>query len=85
MRFVDYKCNECENVCEVVTIGSNGSSEADIKCEKCGSLDMARIFAPVSFKASGGNGSDYMPSPSSSSSKSCSGGSCASCSGGCHH
>ncbi len=84
MRFVDYKCNDCENVCEVVTRGSNESSETDIKCEKCGSFNMLRIFAPISFKASGGNGNDYEPS-SSSSSKSCSGGSCASCSGGCHH
>ncbi len=81
MRFVDYKCNDCENVCEVVTRGSNESSETDIKCEKCGSFNMARIFAPISFKASGGEGSEYMPS---SSSKSCSGGSCSNCSGGCH-
>jgi predicted nucleic acid-binding Zn ribbon protein len=85
MRFVDYKCNDCENVCEVVMLGSNGNSETDIKCEKCGSFDMLRIFAPISFKASGGDGSDYEPSSSSSSSKSCSGGSCSSCSGGCNH
>ena len=84
MRFVDYKCNDCENVCEVVTRGCEESSETDIKCEKCGSFNMLRIFAPISFKSSGGNGSDYEPS-SSSSSKSCSGGSCASCSGSCHH
>ena len=83
MRFVDYKCSDCENVCEVVTRGCDESSETDIKCEKCGSLNMIRIFAPTSFKASGGNGSDY--ETASSSSKSCSGGSCASCSGGCHH
>ena len=81
MRFVDYKCNDCENVCEVVTRGCNENKETDIKCEKCGSFNMARIFAPVSFKASGGDGSEYMPS---SSSKSCSGGSCSNCSGGCH-
>jgi hypothetical protein len=85
MRFVDYKCNDCENVCEIVTRGCDESSEKDIKCEKCGSFNMLRIFAPVSFKATGGNGSDYESSSSSSSSKSCSGGSCASCSGGCHH
>ena len=85
MRFVDYKCNDCESVSEVVMMGSNGSSGTDIKCEKCGSSNMLRIFAPISFKASGGNGSDYESSSSSSSSKSCSGGSCASCSGGCSH
>lgn len=84
MRFVDYKCNDCENVCEIVMLGSNGGSTTDIKCDKCNSFNMVRIFAPISFKASGGNGSDYEPS-SSSSSKSCSGGSCDSCSGGCHH
>jgi predicted nucleic acid-binding Zn ribbon protein len=83
MRFVDYKCNDCENVCEIVTRGFDESDEAEIKCEKCSSSNMVRIFAPISFKSSGG-GSDYMPSPSSSS-KSCSGGSCASCSGGCSH
>ena len=85
MRFVDYKCHDCENVCEIVTRGFDESSETDIKCEKCGSFNMLRIFAPISFKASGENGSDYEPSSSSSSSSSCSGGSCDSCSGGCHH
>jgi len=84
MRFVDYKCNDCENISEVVTKCCDDSNENEIKCENCGSANMVRIFAPVSFKASGGNGSDYAPSPSASS-KSCSGGSCASCSGGCHH
>ncbi len=84
MRFVDYKCNDCENVCEIVTRGFDDSGEADIKCEKCSSSNMIRIFAPISFKSSGGSDSDYMPSPSSSS-KSCSGGSCANCSGGCSH
>jgi len=84
MRFVDYKCNDCENVSEIVMLGSNGGSEADIKCEKCSSSNMIRIFAPISFKSSGGSDSEYMPSPSSSS-KSCSGGSCDSCSGSCHH
>jgi predicted nucleic acid-binding Zn ribbon protein len=84
MRFVDYKCNDCEYISEVVTLGSNGGSEADIRCEKCGSSSMIRIFAPISFKSSGGSDNDYMPSPSSTS-KSCSGGSCANCSGGCSH
>jgi len=84
MRFVDYKCNDCENICEVVTKCCDDSNENEIKCVNCGSSNMVRIFAPVSFKDSGGNGSDYAPSPSTSS-KSCSGGSCASCSGGCHH
>ncbi len=74
MRFVDYKCNKCGLVSEVVIRSDNGT---EIKCDSCGSFDMARVFAPVSLKAS--TGSEDISSRSDS--KSCSGGSCATCSG----
>ncbi len=81
MRFVDYKCNECGNVCEVVLTGSNG---ADVKCGSCGSSNMARVFSPIGLKSSSGS-SEFSGDPCSggscSTSKRCSGGSCSSCSG----
>ena len=55
MRFVDYKCNDCGNICEVVL---RGSETEDVRCESCGGSNMARVFAPVGFKSSSG-GSDY--------------------------
>ena len=42
MRFVDYKCSDCGNICEIVLMG-NGIE--NIKCESCGSSNMARVFA----------------------------------------
>jgi len=77
MRFVDYKCNDCGSVCEIVLRSDNGS---EITCEKCGSLNMVRIFTPIGFKSSSSSSAneDYSSSPSS---KSCSGRSCSSCSG----
>lgn len=74
MRLIDYKCNECGTVSEVVIRSDNGT---EIKCDSCGSADMVRIFAPVSVKT--GTGSENIMD--SHASKSCSGGSCATCSG----
>ncbi|MGM0366143.1 MAG: FmdB family zinc ribbon protein [Actinomycetota bacterium] len=66
---MDYKCNECGQVSELVIRGD----DCPIKCEHCSSKNMVRVFSGVSLK-----------SPSSGSSgdngSSCSG-SCASCSG----
>ena len=79
MRFVDYKCSDCKTICEIVLRSDNGS---EIVCEKCGSSNMVRIFAPVGFKSSSGSSSsDEFSTGSSSSRGSCSGGSCSSCSG----
>ena len=79
MRFVDYKCNDCGKVSEVVTRSSDDNG-SQIKCESCRSSNMIRIFAPVGLKSSSGS-DDF--AGSASSQKSCSGGSCSSCSG-CH-
>jgi putative FmdB family regulatory protein len=71
---VDYKCKECGFVSEIVIRGENN---CQVSCEKCGSKNMVRVFAPVGFKKSSNNSDD---SGSSSSCSSCSGGSCATCS-----
>lgn len=76
LRFVDYKCKDCGSISEIVIKGENG---CQIKCEKCGSKNMVKIFAPVGFKSSSGDGSNSGGSPSCSS---CSGGNCATCPGG---
>jgi predicted nucleic acid-binding Zn ribbon protein len=79
LRFVDYKCNDCGKVSEIVTRSSDNNG-CEIKCENCNSSNMIRIFAPVGLKSSSGS-DDFAASDSSQ--KSCSGGSCSSCSG-CH-
>jgi len=75
LKFLDYKCRDCGNITEVVVKSDNGTK---VKCSKCGSTKMVRIFAPVGFKNSSGSNdfsSDY------SSGGSCSSGSCTTCSG----
>jgi len=76
MRFVDYKCNECNNISEYYL--SNNDAE-EITCKICGSKNMVRVFNAIRM---GGNSNkdDSFGADSSSSSK-CSGGSCSSCSG----
>jgi putative FmdB family regulatory protein len=73
LKFVDYRCEDCGQVSEIVIRGDNGS---EIKCEKCSSKNMIKIFAPVGFK-SGSSADSYSGSSSCSS---CSGGSCSTCS-----
>ncbi|MBM3701151.1 MAG: hypothetical protein FJW68_09615 [Actinobacteria bacterium] len=82
MRFVDYKCNDCNIVDEYVVNSNEGNN---VKCSSCGSLNTLRIFAPISFKTSSSSGKDCGCDSSScaSPSKSCAGGSCSTCSG-CH-
>jgi len=75
LRFVDYKCKDCGSISEVVIKEDNS---CHIKCEKCGSKNMIRIFAPVGFKKSS-EGNDGSGSPSSCSS--CTSGDCSTCSG----
>lgn len=73
LRFVDYKCEDCEEISEIVI---RDNDDAEIKCGKCGNNRMIKVFAPVSF--SGGSSDEY--SSGSSSCGSCSGGDCSSCS-----
>jgi len=80
LRFLDYKCKDCKNITEVVITGDNNTV---IKCSKCGSKNMVRVFSPVGFRVSAGSGEegaeDY--SDSSSSCGNCMGGDCSTCSG----
>ena len=79
MRFVDYKCSDCQGISEIVLMSDNGS---EITCEKCGSSNMVRIFSPIGFKSSSGSSdSGDFSTGSQSSCRSCSGASCSNCSG----
>jgi putative FmdB family regulatory protein len=73
MRFVDYKCQECGEISELFI---RGDDDPQIKCEKCGSSNMVKIFAPVGLKSSSSDDSFS----SGSSCGGCSGGNCGSCS-----
>jgi putative FmdB family regulatory protein len=74
LRFVDYKCNDCKYITEIVITADN---KAQIKCEKCGSKNMVKVFSPVGIKSSSDENS-Y--SQSSSSCSSCTSSSCSTCS-----
>jgi putative FmdB family regulatory protein len=72
MRFVDYKCQECNKVSEVFIRGD----DPEIKCEKCGSSNMIKVFAPVGLKRTSPD-TDFS---SGSSCSGCSGSNCGTCS-----
>ena len=79
LRFVDYKCKDCENITEVVIKGDN---DTHIKCSKCGSKNMVRVFSSVGVKTSTDSGEgSYSGAGSSSSCGGCMGGDCSTCSG----
>ncbi len=74
MKFVDYKCNDCNEINEYYI---SSDDVGGLSCLKCGSSNLTRVFSGVQCKchsgAEGGNGNN-------TSSKSCSG-SCSACSG----
>ncbi|MDD3520539.1 MAG: zinc ribbon domain-containing protein [Actinomycetota bacterium] len=74
MRFIDYKCNDCNEINEYYI---NSEDDGKLNCPKCGSSNLTRVFAAVQCKCQSGSsegGGSY------SSGKSCSG-SCSGCSG----
>lgn len=73
MRFVDYKCQDCDEVSELFI---RGDDDPEIKCEKCGNRNMVKVFAPVGLKSS----SPDSGFSSGSSCSGCSGGDCGTCS-----
>lgn len=76
MKFVDYKCNDCEKVSEYYVKNDNSD---EIRCEICGGVNMMRVFTPIKSGSSSKHGD--LQSSGSTSGKSCSG-SCSGC-GGC--
>ncbi|MCL4385012.1 MAG: zinc ribbon domain-containing protein [Actinobacteria bacterium] len=76
MKFVDYKCNDCNAISEYY-LKSDDSEE--IKCKVCGSKDMVRVFN--SIRMGGSSSKDDSSGSDSSAGRSCSGGSCSTCSG----
>ncbi|MHB1347102.1 MAG: FmdB family zinc ribbon protein [Candidatus Humimicrobiaceae bacterium] len=75
MKFVDYKCNDCEKVSEYYVKNDNSD---EIKCESCGGKNMIRVFTPI--KSGSPSSQKEYQSSGASSGKSCSG-SCSGCSG----
>lgn len=75
MKFVDYKCSDCEKVSEYYVKNDNSD---EIRCEICGGANMMRVFTPIKSGSSSSHGD--LQSSGSTSGKSCSG-SCSGCSG----
>jgi putative FmdB family regulatory protein len=76
LKFVDYKCKDCEKVSEYYV--KNDDSD-EIRCEICGGTNMMRVFTPIRSGSSSSHGD--LQSSGSTSGKNCSG-SCSGC-GGC--
>jgi len=77
LKFVDYKCKDCEKVSEYYV--KNDDSD-EIRCEICKGINMLRVFTPI--KSGNSSSREDLQSSGSASGKSCSG-SCSGCSG-CH-
>lgn len=69
LRFVDYKCNACNQTDEYFLRSEND----EVECSSCKSKDLSRVFSGIHLGSSAS-------AENASSAKSCSG-SCAGCSG----
>ncbi len=69
MALLDFKCNECGEKFEELVFGGNVDK---VRCPRCGSNDLKRIYEGKCY---------FGISGSSSGSGGCSGSSCLSCSG----
>ncbi|MBM7582504.1 putative FmdB family regulatory protein [Caldicoprobacter guelmensis] len=69
MALLDFKCNECGEKFEELVFGGNVDK---VRCPRCGSNDLKRIYEGKCY---------FGISGSSSGSGGCSGSSCRSCSG----
>jgi putative FmdB family regulatory protein len=70
MPIYEFKCLECENICELLLINANDTVE--MKCSKCSSNNLERVMSTTNY-AMGGSGGNSSPKAQT---RSCSSGSC---------
>jgi putative FmdB family regulatory protein len=70
MPIYEFKCLECENICELLLVNANETIE--MKCSKCKSNNLERVMSTTNYAmgASGGNSSPKAQT------RTCSSGSC---------
>jgi putative FmdB family regulatory protein len=69
MPIYEFKCLECENICELLLVNANDTIE--MKCSKCNSNNLERVMSTTSY-AMGGSGNNAPKAQT----RSCSSGSC---------
>lgn len=73
MPIYEFKCLQCNEYMEILVLG-NSSETMEMKCSKCGSVELERIISATNFTTS--SGSSTGQSTALSQSRTCSGGSC---------
>jgi putative FmdB family regulatory protein len=72
MPIYEFKCLECQQLLEILVIGSE-DTQVEIKCRQCGSESLERIMSSTHFSMGPGGSAKTGPSTES---RTCSGGSC---------
>ncbi len=72
MPIYEFRCMQCNHCFEFLTRSSDDMVE--LKCEKCASTELERVVSKTNFVVTGGGGAG--PSTASSTTRSCSSGSC---------
>ncbi len=71
MPIFEFKCMDCDEVFEVLTV--NSDEEVVMECKKCQSQNIERILSSTNFAM--GSGGGEAPSPSAQT-RNCSSGNC---------
>ncbi len=72
MPIYEFQCADCGEKKEILF--RSNDEKVEMKCDKCGSVNLQRVLSSTNFSVSGGAGAGA--ARASSSSHKCSGGSC---------
>lgn len=73
MPIYEFQCADCGEKKEILFRSSD--EKVEMKCDKCGSVNLQRVLSSTNFSVSGGSGGGAAPRATASTHK-CSGGSC---------
>ena len=73
MPIFEFKCLKCEAFMEILVMGSSDDQVA-MRCNKCGSEALERVISATNYSMTAGGGA--APSSPSTTSRTCSDGSC---------
>ena len=72
MPIYEFKCLKCQEYIEILVMGT-GDEKVEMKCSKCGSVELERIISTTNYTMSSGSAA----SAPSAQTRTCSSGSCA--------
>jgi putative FmdB family regulatory protein len=71
MPIYEFKCLKCQEYMEILVMGAN-DDQVEMKCTKCGGVELERILSTTSHSISSGQGAPQ----ASAQTRTCSSGSC---------